>query len=69
MVLKGDDAIQGLISLERAENYIEMHLIETAPHNFGMAKKYAGVAGNLVAFACKISFDLGFEGYGSAGEK
>ena len=26
-------------------------------------KMYLGVAGNLVAFACKLSLELGFEGY------
>ena len=26
-------------------------------------KKYLGVAGNLVAFVCKVSFDLGFKGF------
>ena len=39
-----------------------MHLIETAPHNYGKLKKYMGVAGNLVAFACKISYEYGFDG-------
>lgn len=63
LVIKGDDIIQGLISLQRAENYVEMHLIEAAPHNFGKGKKYAGVAGNLVSFACKLSFDEGFGGF------
>ncbi len=45
------------------ENFIELNLIETAPHNYGQIKKYSGVVGNLVAFACKMSFDLGFEGF------
>ncbi len=63
LVMKGDKTIQGLISLQPLENYIEMYLIETAPHNYGKSKKYIGVAGNLVAFACKMSFDLGFEGF------
>ena len=63
LVIKEDVIIQGLISLQVMENYIEMHLIETAPHNYGHSKKYLGVAGNLVAFACKISFDAGFEGF------
>jgi hypothetical protein len=40
-----------------------MSLIESAPHNFGKTKKYFGVAGNLVAFGCKLSFENGFEGY------
>lgn len=43
--------------------YIEMHLVENAPQNVGQKKKFAGVAGNLVAFACKQSFETGFEGF------
>jgi hypothetical protein len=45
------------------ENFVEMHLIEAAPHNFGKEKRYMGVAGNLVAFACKLSFEQRFDGY------
>lgn len=63
IVVKGDTAIQGLISLQHFENYIELHLIETAPHNYGKSKRYIGVPGNLVAFACKMSFDKGFDGF------
>ena len=40
-----------------------MHLIESAPFNKGKNKVYTGVPGNLVAFACKLSFQRGFEGY------
>jgi hypothetical protein len=40
-----------------------MHLIESAPFNKGKDKVYAGVPGNLVAFACKLSFQRGFDGY------
>ena len=60
--IKGHEIIQGLISIEPMDNYVEMHLLENAPHNYGSKKRFAGVAGNLVAFACKTSFDLGFEG-------
>lgn len=63
LVIPGDNTIQGLISLQALENYIEMHLIESSPHNYGQAKQYLGVPANLVAFACKMSFDIGFEGY------
>ncbi|AXY78312.1 hypothetical protein D3H65_31870 [Paraflavitalea soli] len=63
ILVQGDRTIQGMISLQIIENYIELHLIETAPHNYGKSKKYIGVPGNLVAFACKMSFDLGFEGF------
>ncbi|RFM27265.1 hypothetical protein [Deminuibacter soli] len=59
----GQTDIQGLISLQLLENYVEMHLIETAPHNYGHAKLYLGVPANLVAFACKTSYDCGFEGF------
>ena len=40
-----------------------MHLIESAPFNLGKEKIYLGVPGNLVAFACKLSFQRGGEGY------
>jgi hypothetical protein len=63
LVIKGNDVIQGMLSLQIAENYIEMHLIEAAPINYGKSKQHLGVAGNLVAFACKMSFDLGFDGF------
>lgn len=39
-----------------------MHLVENAPFNRGSEKVYTGVAGNLVAFACKVSFQRGHEG-------
>ena len=39
-----------------------MHLVESAPFNKGKTKVYAGVPGNLVAFACKLAFQRGHEG-------
>ena len=54
--------IQGLISLELKKDHVFMQLVESAPFNKGKAKMYAGVPGNLVAFACKLSFQRGFEG-------
>jgi len=55
--------IQGLISLSDQGDHIYMHLIESAKFNKGKHKIYSGVPGNLVAFACKRSFDKGYEGY------
>ncbi|MBS4028137.1 MAG: hypothetical protein KGZ58_05795 [Ignavibacteriales bacterium] len=55
--------IQGLLSIEDKEDHIFMHLIESAKFNRGKSKVYLGVPANLVAFACKISFDRGYEGY------
>ena len=57
------EIIQGIICLTHERDHIFIQLIETAPHNFGKTKKYLGVAGNLVAFACKLSFEKGFDGY------
>lgn len=54
--------IQGLISLEIKSDHIYMHLVESAPFNKGKSKVYSGVPGNLVAFACRLSFQRGFEG-------
>jgi hypothetical protein len=39
-----------------------MHLVESAAFNKGQNKMYSGVLGNLVAFACKLSFQRGHEG-------
>ena len=63
--VEGSQVIQGLISLEPKgeDKYIEMHLIEAAPHNQGKTKQFIGVPGNLVAFACKSSFDMGMDGF------
>ena len=55
--------IQGLLSLTIETDHIYMHLLENAPFNIGQDKLYEGVAGNLVAYSCKISFQNGFEGY------
>ena len=54
--------IQGLISIEIRPDHVYMHLVESAPFNKGKSKVYAGVPGNLVAFACRLSFQRGFEG-------
>ena len=40
-----------------------MDLLESAPFNLGHKKLYEGVPGNLVAYACKVSFQNEFEGF------
>jgi hypothetical protein len=55
--------IRGLVSLEDMGNPLHLHLIENAKANRLKNKKYLGVAGNLFAFACKRSFELGYEGF------
>jgi hypothetical protein len=55
--------IHGLLSVEDKSDHIFIHLIESANFNKGTNKMYFGVAGNLFAFACKLSFEKGYEGY------
>ena len=55
--------IQGILSLTIEPDHIYMDLLESAPFNRGKNKLYEGVAGNLVAYACKVSFQNGFDGY------
>ena len=55
--------VQGLMSFTVREDHIYMNLIESAPFNLGQNKLYEGVPGNLVAFACQVSFQRGFEGF------
>lgn len=61
--------IQGLISITEREDHVYLHLIESAPFNLGQNKVYLGVPGNLFAFACRVSFHRGFEGYVSFSAK
>jgi hypothetical protein len=63
LTLKGDKQIQGIIELLEERNVIVMPLIESINYNQGKSKKYHGVAGNPVAYACKLSMDKGFNGY------
>jgi hypothetical protein len=55
--------IQGLLSIEDKQDHIFMHLIESSKFNKGRGKVYLGVPGNLIAFACKVSFAKGYQGF------
>jgi hypothetical protein len=61
-IVNNSQIIQGLISLEVKADHVYMHLVESAPFNKGKNKVYEGVPGNLVAYACKLSFQRGHEG-------
>ena len=62
-IVNNPNIIQGLLSVTIEQDHVFMDLLESAPFNIGKHKIYEGVAGNLVAYACKISFQKGFEGY------
>jgi len=55
--------IQGLLSIEDKQDHIFMHLLESSKFNKGKNKVYLGVPGNLVAFACKVSVEMGYQGF------
>ena len=42
LVLKGDEAIQGIMCIEPMDGFVEMHLIENAPHNYGSLSDLMG---------------------------
>jgi hypothetical protein len=62
-IVNNQSVIQGLVSLTVRTDHVYMHLIESAPFNRGREKVYAGVPGNMFAFACRLSFQRGYEGY------
>jgi len=62
-IVNNANIIQGLLSLTIEADHIFMDLLESAPFNIGRNKIYEGVPGNLVAYACKVSFQKGFDGY------
>lgn len=61
-IIGNPTVIQGLLSIEVKVDHVFMHLVESAPFNKGKSKMYSGVPGNLVAFACRVSFQRGHEG-------
>jgi hypothetical protein len=64
LVIEGNpNIVQGLLSLIDQKDHTYVSLVENAPYNIGANKIYEGVAGNLFAFACKVAFEQGYEGY------
>ncbi|MEX8546227.1 MAG: hypothetical protein V5804_01380 [Mucilaginibacter sp.] len=63
VIVDNPSIIQGLIELQDRSDHIFMLLIESSKFNKGAKKVYYGVPGNLVAFACKLSFSKGYGGY------
>lgn len=62
-IISNPHIIQGLTSLTIKPDHVYLNLLENAPFNIGKEKLYEGVAGNLVAFACKLSFQRGGQGF------
>src|SRR5690554_711399 len=62
-IVNNQNIIQGLLSITVETDHIYMNLLESAPFNIGKQKLYEGVSGNLVAYACKLAFQKGHEGF------
>lgn len=64
LITRGNEyIIHGLVSMNNGGDHIFLNLIESAKFNKGKSKQYLGVVGNLFAYACKCSFELGFDGF------
>ena len=62
-IVNNANIVQGITSLTVSTDNVFLHLIENAPFNKGKEKLYERVAGNLVAFACRLSFQRGSDGF------
>jgi hypothetical protein len=62
IIEKEPNVIQGLVSFEKKEKHVFMHLIESSPFNIGRDKKYLGAPCNLVAYGSMLSKWFGFNG-------
>ena len=65
LMVKGSNEIQGLIALKhfRDQLFTFVDLVESNPNNIGQSGKFEGVGAHLFAIACKLSFEVGNEGY------
>jgi hypothetical protein len=63
LYVKGSTTVQGLMSLQDAEKFVFVTLLESAPHNVGYNKLFRGVPGNLFAYARSRSFAREFDGF------
>lgn len=61
----GSDEVLGLLSLDnRPRDYaIEIRLLASSKEHIGSGKLYDGIAGCLIAFACREAFKSGYDGF------
>lgn len=65
LMVKGDKRIQGLIAIKDIpqDKAFYVKIAESASHNMGKEKEYAGVGGHLFAIAVLRSYELGYDGF------
>ena len=61
--LKDSDSIIGLMSLIYFDNWVKINLLQSSIENIGKDKQFDRIAGCLIAFACRIAFRKGFDGF------
>jgi len=55
--------IHGLKSFQIEPDHILVRLVESHPTNVGKTKRFVGVPGNLFAYAAKVAFERGRDGF------
>lgn len=62
---EGENETLGLMSISDIpkEKRIHINLIEVSKENIGKGKKFKNITGNLLAFACKMAFKKGYDGF------
>lgn len=63
LFVKGENTVQGRISLRIDGGVADVDIVETAPHNYGHTGRYEGVGAHLFAVACQVSLDAGCDGF------
>lgn len=63
LLIAGDDRIQGVIALKPKDLYVEVCLIESAPHNRGSDREFLNICMLLFAFASRRSLNFGYHGF------
>lgn len=58
LVVKESNQIHGAVQLKHVEGMLVMELLELSPQNIGKNRRFQGVAGCLIAFACRESIKL-----------
>lgn len=63
--VKSDERIQGLIAIKNIpkDKAVYVKIAESASHNMGYQKEYAGVGGHLFSIAVLRSYELGYDGF------
>lgn len=65
LVQRGSQEILGLVSLieQKEKESVEIELLEVSKENQGKDKQKDRIAGCLIAYACRLSVKLGFDGW------